>query len=101
MMWIVGFGAVVTAIAAIWKVALPLIRIIAKLDEAMPKLFDIADTFGDVQQDVKDLHDYTHDYRHEHANELAKHGMRIGFLEQRLFKVDGIPPPLAELEDGE
>ena len=87
-------AAVLTAVAAIWKVALPLIRIIAKLDEAMPKLFEIADNFGSVEQQVRDLHDYTHGYRHEHANEITKLGMRVGFVEERLEKFDGIAPPL-------
>ena len=95
---VIVVALVVGALASIWKIALPLIRIIAKLDEAMPKLFEIADNFGSVEQQVRDLHDYTHSYRHEHANEITKIGMRVSFVEERLEKFDGIAPPLRSRE---
>lgn len=70
-----------TALATLVRLTVSIARLVAKLDEAMPVLFEIADAFRSptlkariesLEKTMREESDYTHRWRHQLTNDMQK-----------------------------
>lgn len=87
-LWAMTIAGGLTALLTLFRLSLSIARLVAKLDEAMPVLLDIASSFTNptlkarmetveskvdgVADQVSELHDYTHTWRHQLSNDMQK-----------------------------
>lgn len=83
---VVTIASFLSALATLIRLTRALVRVAARLDEAMPVLLDIAEQFpaetlAALTGRLEELHGYSHAARHELINELLTIDLRLGRLE--------------------
>ena len=96
-LWAMTVAGGLTALVTIARLSISITRLVARLDQAMPVLLDIASTFRDptllerieavernvqaARDEVGELHGYSHEWRHKLTNDMQKVLLKLNLME--------------------